>query len=104
MSLNSSQDPMVEEVRQIRAAIVAKFGNDIDKLANHLLQVGRDYAERRGIFATVTRKAAAKVQASWGNMSAPPHDVILDEVRAIRTSKAAKAAGGKKSRKKPWRC
>jgi hypothetical protein len=94
---------MVDEVRQIRAHIGTQFRNDIDKLASHLRQVGRDYAQRRGIFATVTHRAAAKVEASWGDMSDAPDDRLVDEIRSIRTATAAKRSGSKKRRKKQSR-
>ncbi|HEV8604840.1 MAG TPA: hypothetical protein VGQ99_05710 [Tepidisphaeraceae bacterium] len=100
MSLDSSNDPMVEQVHQIRRQIAEQCGNDIDKLAEHLRQIGRDYAQRRGIFATVTHHAAAKVETSWGDMSAPPDDRLVDEIRSIRTATAAKASSSKKPRKK----
>lgn len=94
---------MVEEVREIRRRIVAGCGNDLDKLAEELRQVGRDYSQRRGVFAAVTRRAAAKVQASWGDMSARPKDRLVDEIRSIRTVTAAKRSRIKKTRKKQSR-
>ena len=103
MSDQLPNDSMVDGVRQIRARISQKFGNDIDKLANHLRQVGREYAQRRGIYSKVTRKKAAQVEAGWGDMSARPVDRIVDEIRLIRTATAAPVRGVKKSRKKQWR-
>jgi hypothetical protein len=87
MSDVNSNDPMVDEIREIRRRIAADLGNDFEKLAEHLRQVDRDYAERRGIFAAVTREAATRVEESWGDMTAFPSDTLVDEVRAIRNGK-----------------
>jgi hypothetical protein len=83
----ANKDPMIDEVREIRRRVSADLGNEIEKLAEHLRQIDRDYAERRGIFADVTREAAAQVEQSWGDMTAFPNDTLVDDVRAIRNGK-----------------
>ena len=77
-------DALIDEVRRIRRDICNQFGNDVDRLCAHLVEVERDYAARRGVFAGVSKEAAAKVVASWGTDPLRTDDPIVDEVRAIR--------------------
>ena len=39
-------DAIVDEVRAIRAELSARFGNDIDKLCDHLRSIEAQYADR----------------------------------------------------------
>jgi hypothetical protein len=59
-------DALIDEVRRIRREVCNQFGNDVDRLCDHLLEVQQDYAARRGPFSVVTKEAAAAVAASWG--------------------------------------
>jgi len=81
-----SNDPLVAEVREIRRAIGEEFGNDVDRLCDHLATVARAYDERRGVFACATKTAAAKVVTSWGDDVHGTDNPVVDEVRAIRKS------------------
>ncbi|HOW73922.1 MAG TPA: hypothetical protein PKY77_25240 [Phycisphaerae bacterium] len=63
-------DALIDEVRRLRREVCSQFGNDVDRLCDHLMEVQRDYAARRGPFAVVTREAAAAVAASWGEQAA----------------------------------
>jgi len=82
-------DALIDEVRSMRREICNQFGNDVDRLCDHLEQVEQDYAARRGPFACVSKEAAAKVVASWGDEPYRTDDPIVDEVRAIRKRLAA---------------
>ena len=86
---SDSADPLIDEVRQVRADICEAADHDIDRLANELRKVGEEYDARRGIFSAVSPEAAARVVASWGDVSAPADDPLIDEVRAIRSSSNA---------------
>ena len=66
----STGDALIDEVRRIRREVCSQFSNDVDRLCDHLLEVQRDYAARRGPFAVVTKEAAAAVAASWGEQAA----------------------------------
>jgi hypothetical protein len=83
-------DALIDEVRSIRRSICDQFGNDVDRLFDHLLGVEQDYAARRGAFAGVTREAAARVAEGWGEQAHRTDDPIVDEVRAIRRGLAGK--------------
>jgi hypothetical protein len=79
-------DPLIDEVRQIRREICERAGHDLDRLFEELQQVERAYVERRGVFSGVTAGALARVEASWGDLSGPSEDLLIDEIRTIRTS------------------
>jgi hypothetical protein len=79
-----TDDELIDEVRAIRRAVCVQFDNDVDRLFDHLLEVERDYEARRGVFAGVTREAATRVAAGWGEQTRRTDDPIMDEVRAIR--------------------
>lgn len=83
-------DALIDEVRQIRREICHQFGNDVDRLCDHLREVEQDYAARRGVFAGVSKEAAARVVKSWGDEPYRTDDPIVDEVRAIRKGLAEK--------------
>jgi hypothetical protein len=82
--MQDTGDVLIDEVRAIRRAVCVEFDNDVDRLFDHLLEIERDYAARRGVFAGVAREAAARVAASWGEQARRTDDPIVDEVRAIR--------------------
>lgn len=84
MHANSSSDPVVDEVRRIRADICEQTGHDVDQLCDHLLEVSRDFDDRRGVFSAVTEEAAARVAESWGENAHDRKDSVVDEDRAIR--------------------
>ena len=39
-------DPLIDEVRAIRRAISEQFGNDVDRLCEHLRELERQHPER----------------------------------------------------------
>jgi hypothetical protein len=80
----NASDALIDEVRSIRRAVYGEFGNDVERLCAHRQEVERDYAARRGVFATVSKEAAAKVVKSWGSDPLRTDDPLLDEVRALR--------------------
>ncbi len=77
-------DPLIDEVRRIRRSIGEQFGNDVDRLCDHLEAVSRDYDERRGAFGGLSAEAAAQVVASWGEDAWRQDDPMVDGVRDIR--------------------
>lgn len=81
---NGAGNPLVEEVRRIRGIICEQTGHDVDRLCDQLIAVGRDFDERRGVFAGVTKAAAARVIEAWGDDAHRQDDPIVDELREIR--------------------
>ena len=81
---NGASNPLVEEVRRIRSNICEQVGHDVDRLCDHLISVSRDYDQRRGVFAGVTKAAADRVIEAWGEDAHRNDNVIVDEVREIR--------------------
>ena len=77
-------DALIDEVRSARRAVCTQFGNEVDRLFDHLLEVERDYSARRGAFAGVNREAAMRVAECWGEQTRGTDDPIVDEVRTIR--------------------
>ena len=45
---NIASDPLIDEVRAIRRAISEQFGNDVDRLCDHLQKLERQHPERMG--------------------------------------------------------
>lgn len=86
-----TEDPLIDEVRRIRCEVCEQFGNDVDRLFEHLKGVEQDYAERRGPFGCVTNEAAKKVVESWGVDAYRTDDPVVDEVREIRKRLADRA-------------
>lgn len=80
----ASGDALIEEVRGLRREICREFGNDVDRLSDHLLKVEQDYTARRGAYAGVSSAAAAAVIKSWGTDPWRTDDPLIDEVRDIR--------------------
>lgn len=81
---NGASNPLVDEVRRIRGNICEQVGHDVDRLCDHLVSVSRDFDERRGVFAGVTKAAAARVIEAWGEDAHRQDNPIVDEVREIR--------------------
>jgi hypothetical protein len=77
-------DSLISEVRRIRESISGQYGNDVDRLCDHLVTVAQDFAARRGVFAGISPAAAAAVIESWGEDVYRRDDPITDEVREIR--------------------
>lgn len=77
-------DALIDEVRSMRCELSQRFGDDVDRLCDHLQQVEREYQSRSGVFAGVSKTAAAKVLESWGEEPNQSDDPLIDEVRAIR--------------------
>ena len=84
MSKLQTADAIVDEVRRIRSEVAAPFGGDMEGLFDHLRQVGGEYAKRKGVFAGVSVEAAARVAASWGDLSGPVDDKIVASIRDAR--------------------
>jgi len=51
-----ASDPLIDEVRAIRRAVCEEFGNDVDRLCDHLQEIEREYHTRTGRFAGVPRE------------------------------------------------
>ena len=88
---NSGQaDPLIDEVRAIRRSISDRFGNDVDRLCEHLRKVEATHSGptiRPSEVATVQQAPAAPVSE---HTRATEHaDPLLDEIRAIREARAA---------------
>ena len=84
-SLTADSDLLIDEVRRIRREISERNGHDLDRLFEELRQVESEYAARRGIFSAVSSEAAARVEASWGDLSGPGSDPVIEQVRALRS-------------------
>jgi hypothetical protein len=48
----SFADPLIDEVRAVRKGISDRVGDDFDKLADYFRQVGEEYRNRTGRFAS----------------------------------------------------
>ena len=83
-------DPIVDEVRAIRSSICEEFGNDVDRLCDHLQEVEREYLERTGRFAGLFTMTSEQVVAGWGDEVNDLSDPIVDDVREIRRGLADK--------------
>ncbi len=83
-------DPLVDEVRAIRAELVAEFGNDVGRLCNHLREVEREYESRSGRFADLFKLTNEQVIQSWGPDVQVLGDPVIDEVRAIRKARSTR--------------
>jgi len=83
-------DPIVDEVRAIRSSICEEFGNDVDRLCDHLQEVEREYRERTGRFADLFTMTSEQVVAGWGDEVNDLSDPIVDDVREIRRKLADK--------------
>ncbi|MBN1346990.1 MAG: hypothetical protein JXQ73_30145 [Phycisphaerae bacterium] len=77
-------DPLIDEVRRIRREISQEFGNDVDRLCDHLEDVQREYESRRGVFSGISSEAAASLVESWGEEARTLDDPLVDEVRRVR--------------------
>lgn len=77
-------DPLIDEVRAIRRAICDEFGNDVDRLVDHLREVEAEYQNGTGRFAGLLNLTSAEVAAGWGDDVNQLADPLLDEVRELR--------------------
>jgi hypothetical protein len=77
-------DALIDEVRAIRREICQQFGNDVGRLVEHLREVESDCAARRGVFGVVSKEAAERVMAGWGEEALRTDDPLVDVVREIR--------------------
>jgi hypothetical protein len=80
---SSGGDPLIEEVRAIRRSICECFGNDVDRLCDHLQIVEQEYRDRVGRFADVPRKLDRDL---FPEALAAQPDPLIDEVRSLRGS------------------
>ena len=78
------EESFTEEVRRIRRGISLHYGNDVDRLCDHLREVEQDYAARRGMFSGLSREGAARVVEAWGKDAHSLDDPVVDDVRSIR--------------------
>ena len=53
-------DPLIDEVRAIRAAISAEHGDDLNRLCEHLRDIQRRYADR------VVRRSPTALRSNEG--------------------------------------
>jgi len=74
-------DPLIDEVRAIRRAVCDEFGNDVDRLCDHLQEVEREYRARTGRFANVPRKLDHEL---FPESAVAKPDPLIDEVRALK--------------------
>jgi len=88
----ASSDPLIDEVRAIRAELVAEFGNDVGRLCNHLREVEREYESRSGRFSDLFKLTNEQVIESWGADAEILEDPIVNEVRAIRKGRSGQQA------------
>jgi len=88
---SAESDPMIDEIRQIRREIGERAGHDLDRLFEELRVLERQYAQRQGIFSGVSKEAAARVEASWGELSGPGSDPLIDEIRTRRGGRPSRS-------------
>jgi hypothetical protein len=74
-------DPLIDEVRAIRRSICDLFGMDVEKLAEHLRGIEREYRERSGPFAGVPLQPG---QELFPDASQGEPDALLSDLRKIR--------------------
>jgi len=72
-----ASDPLIDEVRAIRRAVCEEFGNDVDRLCDHLQEVEREYRTRTGRFADVPRKLSREL---FPESAASEASSLIDEV------------------------
>lgn len=77
----SSSDPLIDEVRAIRRAVCDEFGNDVDRLCDHLQEVEREYHARTGRFVNVPRKLDREL---FPESAVALPDPGIDEVRTMK--------------------
>ena len=82
--MQQTNNPIVDDVRRIRREVCENLGHNMDRLGAELRRVAREYAAGQGVFASATADAAARVVASWGDMTGPGVPGSSDEVRIIR--------------------
>ena len=81
---SSRSDPLMDEVRAIRRELCEQFGNDVNRLCDHLREVEREYREKRSPFAGVSPAAMERVTATWPEEVRNPSDPLREEARELR--------------------
>ena len=74
-------DPLIDEVRAIRREICAEYGNDVDRLVDHLRQVEAEYRSGSGRFAGLLKLTSAQVVAGWGDEVNDLTDPVVEDAR-----------------------
>jgi hypothetical protein len=74
-------DPLIDEVRAIRRSICDLFGEDVEKLAEHLRAIEQEYRGRTGRFADVPRKPGQELFPEALQAEADP---FLSDLRKLR--------------------
>ena len=78
---SSGIDPLIDEVRTIRRSVCDEFGNDVDRLCDHLQEIEQEYRTRTGRFAGVPRKLEREL---FPESAVVGRDALIDELRALR--------------------
>ncbi|MGA2442269.1 MAG: hypothetical protein ABSH08_15050 [Tepidisphaeraceae bacterium] len=76
-------DPLIDEVRAIRRSICDLFGEDVEKLAEHLRAVEREYRGRTGRFADVPLEPG---QELFPDALQAQVDPFLSDLRKLRNA------------------
>jgi hypothetical protein len=79
--LDSETDAVIDEVRAIRRSICDKYGNDLDKLGEHLRVIEAEYRARSGRFVGVPRQSAEEF---FPDLHISEDDPMLSELRKLR--------------------
>jgi hypothetical protein len=80
-------DALIDEVRSLRRTVCDQFGNDVDRLCNHLQDIEREYRERTGRFADVPRALDREL---FPEAAIPKPDPLIEDVRQLKDPKASK--------------
>ena len=81
---NSPKDPLIDEVRANRQALVESCGNDLALLAERLRKIQTDYENRAGDFAGLPREEKDEIFPQENQTTSDP---LLDELHQMRASK-----------------
>ena len=79
--INDNADPLIDEVRAIRRSICDEFGNDVEKLVEHLRAVEAEYRTRTGRFADVPHEVDGELFPDAARDEADPFLADLRELR-----------------------
>src|SRR5437868_640807 len=74
-------DPLIDEARANRQALVEEYGGDLRRLAEHLRRVQGQYDARTGPFLDLPRELQGEL---FPEMNKPLADPVIDEIRATR--------------------
>ena len=64
-------DALIDEVRAIRRSMCEEFGNDVQKLGEHLGTIEEEYRSRTGRFARVPRQIKGEIFPAPGLSPTP---------------------------------